>query len=91
MRAQRFNVTTPLKNMLETVAFEGLATLAKWKITRWYGQSNFTVSIRRDVRQRWDALHREELEIDKTPILRMADVDGKIVFMKKADFFPDKE
>ncbi|MFZ3300445.1 hypothetical protein HZT44_15510 [Ralstonia pickettii] len=80
-----------LKNLLETVAFEGLASIAKWKVTRWYGQSNFTVAIRRDLRERWESLVEEDLGWDEVPTLRLAEVNGKVVLMKKTDFFPDRE
>lgn len=80
-----------LKNMLETVAFEGHAAVAKWKLTRWYGQSNFTVAIRRDLRERWRSLLEDDLNWDEVPTLRLAEVNGDIVLMKKTDFFPDKE
>lgn len=80
-----------LKNLLETVAFEGHASMAKWKIARWYGQSNFTVTIRRDLRERWKTLLKDELDWSDVPILRLAEVSGDIVLMKKTDFFPDQE
>jgi len=76
--------------MLENVAFEGHASIAKWKLSRWYGQTNFTVVIRRDLRERWNSLLTDELG---WPIvtLRLAEVNGDIVLMKKTDFFPDRE
>lgn len=80
-----------LKDMLETVAFEGHASVAKWRLTRWYGQSNFTVAIRRDLRERWKTLLTEELVWDDIPVLRLAEFNGDIVLMKNTDFFPDKE
>lgn len=80
-----------LKNLLETVAFEGHASVAKWKLTRWYGQCNFTVTIRRDLRERWKSLLVDELNWSETPTLRLAEIMGDIVLMKKTDFFPDKE
>jgi hypothetical protein len=79
-----------LKDLLETVACTGFASVPKWKITRWYGQSNFTVAIRRDLRERWKTLIEDELEREKTT-LRLAEIGGNIVLMKKTDFFPDKE
>ncbi len=82
-----------LKNLLEAVAFEGYAFIAKWKITRWYGQSNFTVAIRRDLRERWKSLITDELGWSEVPILRLAEVSGggDIVLMKKTDFYRDAE
>lgn len=82
-----------LKDTLETVYNEGFASLSKWKITSWYGQSNFTVTIRRDLRERWKSLAEEEYNEKKPPVLRIAEVnDGRtVVFMKKVDFWPDAE
>jgi hypothetical protein len=76
-----------LKNLLETVAFEGHAAIAKWKIARWYGQTNFTVAIRRDLREQWKSLVAEELGWNEVPMLRLAEISGDIVLMKKTDFF----
>jgi hypothetical protein len=81
-----------LKNLLEAVAFEGYAFIAKWKITRWYGQVNFTVAIRRDLRERWNSLIVDELGWSEVPTLRLAEVSGgDIVLMKKTDFYKDTE
>jgi hypothetical protein len=82
-----------LKDLLEAVAFEGFGRVQKWKITRWYGQSNFTVAIRRDLRDRWTSLVTDELEWTETPALRIAEGhEGKdIILMKKTDFWEDEE
>lgn len=81
-----------LKNLLESVAFEGYASVPKWKLTRWYGQSNFTVTIRRDLRERWNSLIVDELVWPGTPpILRLAEIGFNIILMKKTDFYKDKE
>jgi hypothetical protein len=80
-----------LKNLLESVAFEGYASAPKWKVSRWYGQSNFTVSIRRDLRERWTSLYEDDLDWKDRPVLRMAEVGGDIILMKKTDFYPDSE
>ena len=80
-----------LINLLERVAFEGHASVPKWRIPRWYGQSNFTVGIRRDLRERWKSLVSDELGWSEVPTLRLAEIQGDIVLMKKSDFFRDVE
>lgn len=77
--------------MLEMVAFQGHASRPEWKIARWYGQSNFSVNIRRDLRGRWKGFVAEELGWDKVPTLKLTEVNGNIFLMKDADFFADKE
>jgi hypothetical protein len=62
-----------------------------YPIARWYGQSNFSVNIRRDLRDPWKSLVPEELGWNKVPTLKLAVVSGNIFLMKDADFFPDKE
>ena len=42
-----------LNQLLEKVAYEGLAMVPKWQMSLWYDQDRFTVGIRRDVRERW--------------------------------------
>jgi hypothetical protein len=80
-----------LKNLLETVAYEGHAPIPKWKICRWYGQSNFTVAIRRDLRERWNSLLVDELGWTDVPTLRLAEFGFDIMLMRKTDFFRDNE
>jgi len=79
-----------LTDLLEGIAFEGFANIPKWQVTRWYGQTNFTVNIRRDLRERWKSL-TEDMEWGLTPTLRIAEVNGNIVLMRETDFFPDNE
>lgn len=79
-----------LNDVLEEVAYQGFSSVAKWRINRWYGQINFTVTIRRDLRERWKKLG-EELEWTPWPQMKIAEVDGDILFMRKKDFFPDNE
>ncbi len=80
-----------LNNLLERVAFEGHATIPKWKVTRWFGNVNFTVAIRRDLRERWASLVTNDLSWNEAPPLRLAEVGGDIVLMNKTTFFPDTE
>jgi len=80
-----------LKDLLEKVAFEGHAAVAKWRVSRWYGQATFSVSIRRDIRERWTTLVKEDLEWDTNPALRIADANGKIHLFNASAFFKDKE
>jgi hypothetical protein len=80
-----------LKDLLEKVAFEGTAAVAKWRVCRWYGQATFSVTIRRDIRERWEMLVKEDLEWDKAPTLRIADANGKIHLFSASAFFKDKE
>lgn len=80
-----------LTSLLERVAFEGFASRPKWQIARWYGQSNFTLNIRRDLRERWKSLINDELNWKPLPTLKMAEVGSEIFLMKDGAFFPDKE
>jgi hypothetical protein len=80
-----------LTDLLEMVAFRGHAAEAKWKIARWYKKSNFSVNIRRDLRERWTSLVTDELGWTTVPTLKLAEVGGDIFLMKDADFFPDRE
>jgi hypothetical protein len=80
-----------LNELLEAAAFEGYACMSKWRVVRWYGQSNFSVNIRRDLRERWKTLIKDELGWDKVPVLKLAEISGTIFLMKDGDFFPDKE
>jgi len=80
-----------LNDLLETVAFRGYASEARWRLARWYGQNNFTVTIRRDLRDRWKSLLEDDLGKDKAPVLRLAEIEGEILLIRKTDFFPDTE
>jgi hypothetical protein len=82
-----------LKDLLEAVAFEGFARVPKWKITRWFGQSNFTIAIRRNIRERWNSLITDELEWTDPPKLRIAEIHDRrdIILMKDSDFWEDTE
>lgn len=79
-----------LNDLLEQVAFEGFASVEKWKLTRWYDQERFTVGIRRDVRERWSELS-SELTWIATHELRFAEVKGKIILMHDHVFFENDE
>ena len=57
----------------------------------WYGQTNFTVGIRRDLRERWKSLVADELGWSEVPTLRLAEIAGDVVLMKKSDFYKDVE
>lgn len=79
-----------LNDLLEQVAFEGYASVEKWRMTRWYDQERFTVGIRRDVRERWNDLSSELRWIaDKE--LWFAEVKGQIVLMHDQVFFDNDE
>lgn len=79
-----------LNDVLEQVAFEGYASVEKWRMTRWYDQERFTVGIRRDVRERWSDLSSELGWIaDKE--LWFAEVKGQIVLMHDHVFFDNDE
>lgn len=78
-----------LYDLLEQVAFEGYASIEKWRITRWYGQERFSVGIRRDMRERWEDLKAELGSSDKT--LKFAEVRGQIVLMHDEVFYRDEE
>lgn len=79
-----------LDDLLEQVAFEGFASVEKWRLNRWYGQERFTVGIRRDVRERWSELS-SELSWISTMKLKFADVKGQIILMQNEIFFDDDE
>jgi hypothetical protein len=79
-----------LEDLLEQVAFEGFASVEKWKLARWYNQERFTIGIRRDVRERWSELSSEIAWIaDKE--LRFAEVKGQILLMHDQVFVEDAE
>lgn len=78
-----------LNDLLEKAAFEGYAAVAKWRITRWYGQERFSVGIRRDVRERWEDL-RAELPWIKADLV-FAEAKGQILLMADHVFFNDDE
>ena len=79
-----------LSDLLERVAHQGYAGVPKWQITRWYTQQHFSVNVRRDLRERWDNM-LDDLGWADHPTLRIAELNGDIVLMRKTDFFPDKE
>ena len=79
-----------LEDLLEQVAYEGFASVEKWKLARWYGQERFTVGIRRDVRERWSELS-SELTWIATKELRFAEVKGQIILMHDQVFFENDE
>jgi hypothetical protein len=79
-----------LNDLLEQVAYEGYASVEKWRMSRWYDQERFTVGIRRDVRERWGDLSSEiEWIADKE--LLFAEVKGQIVLMHDQVFFDSNE
>jgi len=78
-----------LNEFLEQVAHEGYASVPKWRMILWYGVTNFAVNVRRDLRDRWATLI-DELGWGKTP-LRIAELNGNIVLIRKFDYFPDDE
>ena len=79
-----------MSDLLKQVAYEGRAIIAKWRIAETYGQSTFSVTIRRDLRNRWTALI-EELEWDERPVLRMAELCGQVIMTRSSDYWPDDE
>jgi hypothetical protein len=79
-----------LYDMLEKVAYEGYASIEKWRITRWYGQERFSVGIRRDVRDRWADLAAELAWIAQKKLV-FAEVKGQIVLMHDQAFFNEDE
>jgi len=79
-----------LYDLLEQVAYEGYAAVAKWRVARWYGQERFSVGIRRDIRERWNDLAAELNWIaDKTIVF--GEVKGQIVLMHDQIFYPNEE
>jgi hypothetical protein len=79
-----------VNDLLKQVAHQGRASIGKWRIAETYGQATFSVTIRRDLRARWDDL-LDELEWDKRPILHMADLHGEVILTKSNDYWPDEE
>jgi hypothetical protein len=79
-----------LYDLLEQVAFEGFASIEKWRVIRWYGQERFTVGIRRDVRERWTDL-AEDLPSVSDKDLKFAEIKGQIIIMHSHVFFDDDE
>ena len=54
------------------------------------GTPPVSVTIRRDLRSRWDAL-LDELEWAERPILRMAELHGEVILTRASDYWPDEE
>jgi hypothetical protein len=79
-----------LYDLLEQVAFEGYASVEKWRMARWYGQERFTVGIRRDVRERWSDLSADIASIEDKELM-FAEVKGQIVLMHDQVFFDNNE
>ncbi len=79
-----------LNDLLEQVAFEGYASVEKWRMARWYEQERFTVGIRRDVRERWSDLSSELSWIADRELM-FAEVKGQIVLMHNQVFFDNDE
>jgi len=79
-----------LLDLLETIVYEGYASIAKAKLAYWYGQLNFTVTIRRDLRERWRHLLVDTLGLEERT-LRIADSNGTVLLMRDNIFFEDVE
>jgi len=80
-----------LKDVLEMTALSGHATVPKWRLSRWYGQVKFTVNIRRDLRERWLRLIKDELGWTTSPKLKLAETGENIIMINADAFFDDKE
>ncbi len=79
-----------LDTLLEQIAYEGFASVEKWKIRRWYEQERFTIGIRRDIRDRWSRLAAELTWIaDKK--LSFAEVERQIIIMHDQVFFNEDD
>lgn len=79
-----------LDDLLELVAYEGFASIAKWQLSRWYAQERFTVGIRRDIRERWEDLGSELTWIADKELV-FAEVKGQILLMHDQVFFDTDE
>ena len=79
-----------VNELLREVAHQGRAVVAKWRIADAYGQATFSITIRRDLRSRWDAL-LDELELAERPVLRMAELHGEVILTRASDYWPDEE
>lgn len=73
-----------LNDFLKTAFEEGYATVRKWMLLHWYGQTNLTVAIRRDLRDRWKALVEEA---DSKAPLRIGEAHGNILLANGDIFF----
>lgn len=80
-----------LKELLEVVAFEGNASIQKWRLMQWFGQTNFTIAVRRSLRERWATLIEDELEWAEIPDLLMAEWNGRILFLRGDSLIKDEE
>ena len=80
-----------LQELLETVAYEGEARVAKWRLAKWFGQEKYSRNIRRDLRRRWHELQMEEYGVENPPPLKIAELAGVIILMNAANFSPDDE
>ncbi|MBN9466562.1 hypothetical protein [Brevundimonas sp.] len=79
-----------LNQLLEKVAYEGLAVVPKWQMALWYDQDRFTVGIRRDVRERWIELASELSWIEEKP-LHFVEIKTDIVLMHNPAFYEHDE
>jgi hypothetical protein len=79
-----------LYDLLEQVAYEGYASVEKWRMTRWYQQERFTVGIRRHIREQWSDLSSELAWIANRELM-FAEVKGQIVLMHDQVFFNNDE
>jgi hypothetical protein len=72
------------------VAYEGFAYVQKWQINRWFGQANFTVSIRREIRERWKTLG-EDIEWIAASKLKIAKINDTTIILIKDTSLDDKK
>lgn len=79
-----------LNQLLEKIAYEGLAVIPKWQMALWYDQDRFTVGIRRDVRERWIELASELPWIEEKP-LHFVEIKTDIVLMHNPVFYEHDE
>jgi len=73
-----------LNDFLKIVFEEGYASVRKWLLLHWYGQTNLTVAIRRDLRERWKALMEES---SSKASLRIGESQGNILLANSEIFF----
>lgn len=70
-----------LNNLIELVALEGIAEVPKACLTLWYKQERFTVSIRNDLRTRFEDL-TSSISWLKDKTLRFGELNNKILLIR---------
>ncbi len=80
-----------LNNLLEAVAYEGMATISRGILSRWYQQERFTVSIRDDIRTRFKDMEAYIPWVKNLSLIFVEPRDGVILILLKERIIDDKD